>query len=533
MQISSRFFNQALNLKHTVLHSAIQTTRRAKFAGVGYDQKVIEITGRPNVHWQHKCPHCMKSCSIYDHQSGSVSWRTGTFNGEPVYLVYEPARISCPEHGVVREYLPWVCGRSWFTLDFCFEVAWAATVMPKSAVCAFYQISWQAVGNCIKIAHDYLEPDISRRLEGLRRICIDETSYSKGYKYLTVVYDMDRCRVVWISDGNGLEIYRKFCLTLTEEQRAGIEIVAGDGARWIDSGTEEFFPNAHRCIDPFHLVGWANEALDEVRSDAVREARQVYAETERRFMEGLEVSAEALEKAEAELEEAENSGDTQKAGALKNYIKMIKDLNDGKKVKRINRLRNLLTPEQQEVLKKLKTIAKELKNARYAVGKNPENRTENQEEKLKVIEANSPTLYKGYELKEEIRQISHMSDVKSAEAELDRWVEKARNSGIPAFVRLAEKIVRHRENLLNTIRYGANSSQSESCNAKIKRIIRRAHGFRNLDNLSAMIYLECSDLVIPLPHRPQLTAEQIAENRRRAREYRQRREEARRNAHAA
>ena len=73
-------------------------------------------------------------------------------------------------------------------------------------------------------------------------------------------------------------------------------------------------------------MGWANEALDEVRSDAVREARQVYAETERRFMEGLEVSAEALEKAEAELEEAENSGDTQKAGALKNYIKMIKDL---------------------------------------------------------------------------------------------------------------------------------------------------------------------------------------------------------------
>ena len=136
-------------------------------------------------------------------------------------------------------------------------------------------------------------------------------------------------------------------------------------------------------------------------------------------------------------------------------------------------------------------------------------------------------------MKEEIRQISHMSDVKSAEAELDRWVEKARNSGIPAFVKLAEKIVRHRENLLNTIRYDANSSQSESCNAKIKRIIRRAHGFRNLDNLSAMIYLECSDLIIPLPHRPHFTAEQIAENRRRAREYRQRREDARRNAHAA
>ena len=135
MQISSRFFNKALNLNHTVIHSAVQTTRRAKFGGVGFEQNVIEVNGRPNLHWQHKCPYCMQTCSVSDHQSGSVSWRTGTFNGEPVYLVYEPARISCPEHGVLREYLPWVCGRSWFTLDFCMEVAWAATVMRKARMC--------------------------------------------------------------------------------------------------------------------------------------------------------------------------------------------------------------------------------------------------------------------------------------------------------------------------------------------------------------------------------------------------------------
>ena len=533
MFISSLFFNTALNLNRTVFNSAIQTVRPARFAGVKYDQEVIELDARPHKHWQHRCPHCMESCRVYDHQSGIVSWRAGTFCGEPVYLTYSPARIFCPEHGVIREYLPWVCGRSWFTLDFCYEVAWAARFMPKSAVSAFYRISWQAVGNCIAIAHEHLEPDVSLRLIGLKRICVDETSYSKGQKYITVVYDMDRCQVVWMSEGHGLEVFTKFCLTLTEEQRDKIEIVAGDGARWIDTATHDHFHNAHRCIDPFHLVGWANDALDEVRSEAVREARQVYAETERRFMEGIEVSSEAIEKAEAELEEAENSGDTQKVENLKKYIKAIKDLKEGKKVKKINRLRICLTPEQQQVLKELKAIAKDLKNARYAVGKNPENRTEHQEEKLKVIEANSPTLYKGYELKEELRQISHMKDAKAAEAELDRWIGKAKNSGIPAFVTLAEKIERHKQNLLNTIRYGANSSQSESCNAKIKKIIRRAQGFRNLDTLFATIYLECSDLVIPLPHRPQFTAEQIAENRRKAREMRQRREEARRNGRAA
>ena len=533
MFISSHFFNVNLNLERTVISSAVQTVRPAKFAGVTYNREVIELQARPHKHWQHRCPQCMESCRVYDYQSGMVSWRAGTYNGEPVYLTYSPARIKCPEHGVIREYLPWVAGRSWFTLDFCNEVAWAAMFMPKTAVSAFYQISWQAVGTCIKIAHDHIEPDISQRLVGLRRICVDETSYSKGQKYITVVYDMDRCQVVWIKDGHGFEIFQEFCLSLTEEQRAKIEIVAGDGAKWIDTCTFLYFPNAHRCIDNFHFVGWANDAVDDARSDAVREARQVYVETERRFLEGIEVSTEALEKAQAELEEAEQSGDTQKAATLKKYIKAIKDINEGKKVNKINRLRNLLTPEQRQVLKDLKAIAKDLKNARYAVGKNPENRTENQEEKLKVIEANSPTLYKAYELKEELREISHMKNVKSAEAELDRWIEKAKNSGIPAFVKLAEKVERHRENLLNTIRYGANSSQSESCNAKIKKIIRRAQGYRNLDTLSAMIYLECSDLVIPLPHRHQFTSEQIAERRRLAREMRQRREAARRSSRAA
>ncbi len=528
MFVSTRFFGEALNLPHTVFTSATQVLRPARFAGATYEQEVIEIAARPSKHWQHKCPLCLKKCSVHDHQSGMVSWRAGHFNGEPVYLTYTPARIRCPEHGVLREHLPWTCGRSWFTLDFCYEVAWAAMAMPKSAVSRLYHISWQAVGTCIKIAHAHLEPDISHRCKDLRRICVDETSYSKGQKYITVVYDMDRCCVVWMAEHNGLEVFTKFCLMLTEEQRSKIEIVAGDGARWIDTATQEYFPNAQRCIDPFHLVGWANEALDEVRSDAVREARQVYAETERRFLESLDLSSAALETAEKHLEEAENSADEEKVKVLKAYIQAIKDINEGKKAKNLKNLRTLLTDEQKEILTELKKLARQLKNARYAVGKNPENRTENQEEKLRMIEANSPTLYKGYELKEELRQISHMTNADVAEPEIDRWIRKAKASGIPAMSKLAEKIDRHKANLLNTIRYRANRSQSESCNAKIKKIIRRSQGFRNLDNMYAMIYLDCSDIVIPLPHRPQFTAIQLAEMRRKAKEYRQKRETAKR-----
>ena len=81
---------------------------------------------------------------------------------------------------------------------------------------------------------------ISQRIhEDVRRICVDETSYRKGYKYITVVYDMDRNRVIWVHEDHGYEVFAEFCKQLTPEEREKIEIVAGDGAGWIDSCKKE------------------------------------------------------------------------------------------------------------------------------------------------------------------------------------------------------------------------------------------------------------------------------------------------------
>lgn len=48
--------------------------------------------------------------------------------------------------------------------------------------------------------------------------------------------------------------------------------MTGDGARWITDGVNEHCPNAVRCRAPFHVVEWANDALDAVRIDAWRRA---------------------------------------------------------------------------------------------------------------------------------------------------------------------------------------------------------------------------------------------------------------------
>ena len=517
-----------IKLPRTVITDAHLEEREIKFAGDHFQQQYFKLNVRPNAHWEHKCPHCLNSCSVYDHQSGEVAWRAPGFNGTIVTLNYSPARIICPEHGVVREYIPWADGTSRFTVDFNNNVTWMAMQLPKSAIAVYFQINWHTVGNCIKATHDRLEPDPSLRLNGLRKFCIDETSYSKGHKYITVVYDMERLQVVWVHPGHGLDVFQKFAESLTDEQKLNVEIVAGDGARWIDTGTSQFFPNASRCIDIFHLVGWCNEALDDVRKEATKEANLEYQKTEKAYLDSIDISKQALEEAELELIEAAANLDGERVKYLSQYIEILKQFNQpdqtkSVKKKLLKKLLKFLPEDKKQTLLKLKELAKTLKNARYAVTKNPENRTACQDDKISLIAVSMPMLYIAFQLKEALRSIVHMDDVEGAAHELDRWIAQALNSGIAAFVTLAEKIKRHRENLLNSIRYKANSSQSESCNALIKTVIHTGKGFRNLNNLSALIYLKCSTITIPLANRPQFSAAQKEELRRRAKEYRQKR----------
>ena len=532
MNISVVALKNILNLNRTVIEGAELTYETAKFDGEEYQKQIYNLSVRPDARYLHRCPKCMETRGVYDHQSGEVSWRAPSMNGTIIKLSYSPARIYCPScGGIFREYIPWADGKSRFTADFNNEVAWMALQLPKTAVSTYFDISWTTVGSCIKAAHSRLEPDQSLRLQGLKKICVDETSIARGHKYITVVYDMERSQVVWVHLGHGYDIFAEFAQLLTEEQRADITVVAGDGARWIDSVTADFFPNAARCIDLFHLVSWSNEAVDEVRKEAVTEAKKEYAKAENALVEAYVLSDTALTEAKRELYTNGSTMSQKEKETLVEYITLLEEIKSRNaknlakpKTKRlINKALKFMPSDKQEALLKLKNLSGELKNARYAVTKNPENRTACQNDKLNLIAASAPNLYKAYELKESLRQIAHMHVADGAEHEIDLWIERASESGLAAFATLAEKISRHKQNLLNSIRFGANSSQSESCNALIKSLINIGRGFRNLDNLSALIFLKCSRIVVPLKNRPQYTAEQRDELRRKAKEKRQRR----------
>ena len=152
-------------------------------------------------------------------------------------------------------------------------------------------------------------------------------------------------------------------------------------------------------------------------------------------------------------------------------------------------------------IRKAKAKAEEIKNSAYALGKAPENLTEKQQLRLEMIAQNNDRLYRAYRLKEMLRLLLKIKDVDEAEATLKRWLWWASHSRIPAFKELYQKIKRHKDHILNAIKLGMSNARIEATNNKIKLIIRKAYGFRNIQNMLDMVYLVCSDLKVPLPNR--------------------------------
>ena len=112
-------------------------------------------------------------------------------------------------------------------------------------------------------------------------------------------------------------------------------------------------------------------------------------------------------------------------------------------------------------------LAKDLKGARWALWKNPEDLTVNQSAQLEWIVKTNPRRYRAYLLKEGLRTVFKLP-LKEATEVLDRWLSWARRCRIPAFVKLAKSITNHRA----AIEHVLSNGRIESVNTKIRLITR-------------------------------------------------------------
>jgi transposase len=189
-----------------------------------------------------------------------------------VFLEADMPRVWCRSHGVVTAAVPWARHDAGHTLAFDQQTAWMAAECSKSATAQLMRTSWRTVGGIV--ARMVADRDRSvDRLAGLARIGIDEISYRKGQKYMTVVVDHDTGRVVWMADGHGKSVLHRFFDDLGDQRAAALTHISADGAGWIADVLAERAERAVRVMDPFHVIAWATDALDTERRASWNRAR--------------------------------------------------------------------------------------------------------------------------------------------------------------------------------------------------------------------------------------------------------------------
>ena len=238
------------------------------------DDELIVASVRPRKGaGKRRCGRCGRRCPGYDRGDGRRRWRTLDLGAIPAYLEAEAPRVDCPEHGPTVVQVPWARHGVGHTRAFDDQVSWLATHCSKSAVTQLMRIAWRTVGSIVTrvVADARAERD---PFENLTRIGIDEISYKKGHRYLIVVVDHDSGALVWAKAGRDKKTLNAFFDALGEERCAKIRLISADGAEWIAGVVAERCKNAVRCMDPFHVVQWCTDALDEVRRDVWNTARK-------------------------------------------------------------------------------------------------------------------------------------------------------------------------------------------------------------------------------------------------------------------
>ena len=187
-------------------------------------------------------------------------------------LEAEVPRVSCPRHGPTVVAVPWARHASRFTTGFEDTAAWLTARAAASTVAQLMRVTWRATVGIVErvVAEAAGRTD---RLAGLRRIGIDEVAYRRGQRYLTVVVDHDTGRLVWAGKGRDKATVAAFFDALGAERAKQLTHVSADAAEWIDAVVAERAPQAIRCMDPYHLVAWATDALDKVRRQVWNTAR--------------------------------------------------------------------------------------------------------------------------------------------------------------------------------------------------------------------------------------------------------------------
>lgn len=124
-----------------------------------------------------------------------------------------------------------------------------------------------------KIMHNATQRGLDRRDANAiyKLLCIDEKSFKKGHKYVTVLSDPEEGIILDIVKDRTKKATKNLLNnTLSENQISKVETISLDMWKSYNTAVDELLPKAKKVHDRFHLIKYLNEAVDKVRKREVK-----------------------------------------------------------------------------------------------------------------------------------------------------------------------------------------------------------------------------------------------------------------------
>jgi len=109
----------------------------------------------------------------------------------------------------------------------------------------------------------------------LVNIGVDEVSYRKGHRYLTLVSDHETRRIIWAKEGKSSETFAAFFEDLGQERCKAIKLVSMDMSEAYIQTARQYIPQAQIVFDRFHVQQLVGDAVDETRREEWRRLKEI------------------------------------------------------------------------------------------------------------------------------------------------------------------------------------------------------------------------------------------------------------------
>ena len=210
------------------------------------------------------CSGCGETKTRIHDVKPARTWRHTDCWELPTLVRTATRRVRCRHCGVRIEQVPWARTKSRFTHQFEADVLRRARDCSISGVCRQLGLHWTSV---MRLIERWVEESAARQFRRpLTVIGVDEVSYGRGKrKFLTIVWDHVRARVVWIGEGRERDTLDAFFAKLGTKRSRRLRVVTMDMWQGYIGSVQAHAPLAEIVFDRFHIERYLTQAVEEVR----------------------------------------------------------------------------------------------------------------------------------------------------------------------------------------------------------------------------------------------------------------------------